>query len=699
MKLKLTGRFIVILLAVGLIPVCALAILSFRSTEKIADGKSALLRESAVTAIDTIERNLFERYGDVQAFATNSMFRYLDPQDADAKAAFTEALNTYVRIYGIYPLSVITDGTGKVVAANTRDAAGRPLDTSFLIGRDFSQAPWFLAAREERFLKSDLLDGTVVDDVALDADIRRALGRDAMTIGYSAPIKDADGKFIGVWRNYADFSVIVEAIIQSSWASRTNGDKDSTLEFFLLRDDGVLLTHYNPADAGTVDLKHDYSRVLKVNASAEEPAFRPALAPGARGVTRYLDEAEGHWHLAGYAKSVGALGYPGLGWSLIVLDEEDHLHADVNAANRATLITVVVSAALLAAVAWLIARSLTRPIQACVTAMDQLAAGDLTVSVDLKRTDELGTLGRAIDTCAASLRKLVGDLNRSAAALQQSARTLGETATSQAAAAEETTVQAGAVASAGEQLSANARSMSASAAQITQSTTTVASAMEEMSSSIQEVARNCAQESEIARQADTQTRQTRDLMAKLDDSARQIGKVVELINRIAEQTNLLALNATIEAASAGEAGRGFAVVANEVKELARQSASATEDIRRQIALIQDNTGSSIKSLDQVAQVIAQVSHISSSIAAAVEEQSATTSEIVGTIHQVASASSSLSSNVQQTADGAAEVARNISGVSQAASDGAQGAAHVNSSASELNRLSAELGSLVARFKV
>ncbi len=350
-------------------------------------------------------------------------------------------------------------------------------------------------------------------------------------------------------------------------------------------------------------------------------------------------------------------------------------------------------------VTWFLTRSLTSAIHACVAAVQRLAAGDLTARVGLKRSDELGTLAAATDACIESLRKLVGDLNRSAAALQQSARTLGETATSQAAAAEETTVQAGAVASAGEQLSANARSMSASAAQITQSTTTVASAMEEMSSSIQEVARNCAQESEIARQADTQTRQTRDLMAKLDDSARQIGKVVELINRIAEQTNLLALNATIEAASAGEAGRGFAVVANEVKELARQSASATEDIRRQIALIQDNTGSSIKSLDQVAQVIAQVSHISSSIAAAVEEQSATTSEIVGTIHQVASASSSLSSNVQQTADGAAEVARNISGVSQAASDGAQGAAHVNSSASELNRLSAELGSLVARFNL
>jgi methyl-accepting chemotaxis protein len=223
--------------------------------------------------------------------------------------------------------------------------------------------------------------------------------------------------------------------------------------------------------------------------------------------------------------------------------------------------------------------------------------------------------------------------------------------------------------------------------------------MEEMSSSIQEVARNCANESEIARKADTQARQTRDLMGKLDESARQIGKVVELINRIAEQTNLLALNATIEAASAGEAGRGFAVVANEVKELARQSAAATEDIRKQVSLIQDNAGASMRSLDEVAKVIEQVSHISSSIAASVEEQSATTSEIVGTVHKVSTATSELSMNVQQTSEGASEVARNISGVSQASADAAKGAVRISTSATQLDGLATTLSQLVGTFKV
>ena len=374
-------------------------------------------------------------------------------------------------------------------------------------------------------------------------------------------------------------------------------------------------------------------------------------------------------------------------------------HENLSSSSRNLLIGLLIALGLGFGIAWGLTRAITRPISKCVEAMNRLAQGDLTTEVVDNSSDELGTLGRAINSCIANLRQLVGSLTQSATALNKSAQTLTDTAHTQAATAEETTVQATTVASAGEQLSGNAKTMSASAAQITQSTTTVAAAMEEMSSSIQEVARNCAQESEIARKADTQARETRVLMGKLDDSARQIGKVVELINRIAEQTNLLALNATIEAASAGEAGRGFAVVANEVKELARQSAAATEDIRKQISLIQDNTGASIKSLDEVAKIIEQVSHISSSIAAAVEEQSATTSEIVGTIHGVSTATGTLSQNVQQTAEGAAEVARNIAGVSTAANDGAKGAALISTSANELNQLSATLGKLVAQFKI
>ena len=699
--MNLTRRFVLILVTVGLIPLFVQALISLQSTAKIAAGSAGNLEQGARGTLETIERNVFERYGDVQAFATNHVL-FVDDMEHNkgAKERLTDAINAYVRLYGCYSLSMVTDTTGKVIAVNTIDAAGKALDTAFLIGKDFSKASWFLDARDGKFLKSDVLSGTVVEDVVQDPDAVRVIGKDSLTFSCSAPITNPKGEFIGVWRNLADYSVIVEAIIKANWDNFAAKGL-ACAKFTLVDKKGTLISYYSPTDTGNMEFKRDFTKVLKQNVaeSMESGKLALLLNPGASGNGRDFDKENHNWHLTGYAKSEGALGYPGLGWSLLIQAPEHEINAEVIAADRATYLTLGITLLVLIAVAIVVARSIARPIGECVAAMNRLAEGDLTTEVVVKRKDELGTLGKAINTSIGNLRQLMGSLTQSASDLESSARTLTDTAHTQAAAAEETTVQANTVAAAGEELSVNSKSMSASATQITQSTSTVAAAMEEMSSSIQEVARNCAQESEIARKADTQSRQTRVLMGKLDESARQIGKVVELINRIAEQTNLLALNATIEAASAGEAGRGFAVVANEVKELARQSAAATEDIRKQVGLIQDNTGASIKSLEEVGRIIEQVSQISASISAAVEEQSATTSEIVGTIHGVSTATGTLSQNVQKTADGASEVARNIAGVSTAAADGARGAARVSTSATELTALSATLSQLVAKFKI
>ena len=697
MKLKLTAKLIVAFLTLGLIPMAILAYISIKGASTIAEQSSDQLHKSAVMNLNKIERSLFERYGDVQAFASNAAVRQHPLGSPESNVLLQKALNTYVKLYGIYPLSMVTDASGKVVAANTCDAAGKPIQTAFLLGKDMSKEAWFRDNRDGRFLKSATLDGTVVEDVARDPDAVRLLGSDALVIGYSAPITNDAGEFIGTWRNLADFSLVEQVIVDSYELLKESGL--ASTEFALIDKKGLLLAEYDPHHNGKAELKRDPASVLKLNwvDAGVQSAIKAVRGESGEGTD--FHKGKNILLESGFGHSNGALGYPGLGWSLIVRIPDAELNELPNAAIRSTWLTLAVGFTLLLTCAILIARSITKPIGLCVDVMNRLAQGDLTTQVGLKREDEVGILSKAIDTCVSNLRELIGSLNKSATDLQHSAQTLTQTATTQAATAEETTVQSNTVASAGEELSVNAKTMSAAAAQITQSTSTVAAAMEEMSSSIQEVARNCANESEIARKADAQARQTRELMGKLDESARQIGKVVELINRIAEQTNLLALNATIEAASAGEAGRGFAVVANEVKELARQSAAATEDIRKQVELIQGNTGASIKSLEEVGKIIEQVSQISSSIAAAVEEQSATTSEIVGTIHGVSTATGTLLQNVQQTAEGAAEVARNIAGVSTAADDGAKGAALISTSANELNGLSITLSKLVAKFKI
>ena len=688
----------------GLIPLFGLVALAIKEANTISKMASEEVLTLGVNCMDTIERNLFERYGDVQAFATNQIVQAPNWNDPSVNATLIEAINNYVRLYGIYSLSMVLDKDGRVVAVNTVDAKNAKLDTAFLIGKDFSNADWFKDCKSGRFTKSEVLTGTVVSDVALDSDASTLFGPETLVVGYSAPILGNGGEFRGVWRNLADFT-LVEDIIRASYVSlEKRGIKSG--EITLATRQGTLLAFLEPSHSGTLNFNRTKSGVLKKTKEELGTESIKQAAQGKEGFLREVCPDKNVWQISGFTKSLGALGYPGLGWIMTVsVTEQDLLnrvHGNTFGLSRVHELVygIAVAAIIIVLVAaFFIGRSVSRPIVACSREVQKLAEGNLTGGVNLKRQDELGVLANSVDTCIGNLRKMVQEITNTSEALTESAAILTETANSQAAGAEQTNVQAHTVAAAGEELAINSKSMTISATEISQSSTTVAAALEEMSSSIQEVARNCTQESEIARKADTQARQTRDLMIKLDESARQIGKIVELINQIAEQTNLLALNATIEAASAGEAGRGFAVVANEVKELARQSAAATEDIRRQVTLIQDNTANSMNAIDDVADVIEQVSQIASSIAAAVEEQSATTSEIVRSLHIVTSSTMALSENVKNASLGADEVSRNIHGVSQTAGESAKGASRITTSAGELSHLAGSLGLLVNKFKL
>ena len=355
--------------------------------------------------------------------------------------------------------------------------------------------------------------------------------------------------------------------------------------------------------------------------------------------------------------------------------------------------------ALCVGIFFLIRTGIVRPLNEMVAIAGAVAGGDLSSRIATDRPDEIGDVMRALDKTTASLRSVVGEISANSQALHAAAGTLTAAADEQESGARATTERTHSVASAAEELAVNSQNMTASTEDIRNATSGVANAMQQMSASIQEVARNCSKESKIAQQADVQARSTRDLMVKLDESAAEIGKVVELINRIANQTNLLALNATIEAASAGEAGRGFAVVANEVKELARQSASATEEIRTQISLIQQNAGNSTRAIDEVATVIQEVSSIASSIAAAVEEQSATSTDIVRSLGTVTSTTTVLTENVRQSASGATIVSSDINKVAVTAEAATRSASFCKTQATELGNLAGKLSKLISHFRV
>ena len=631
----IAAKLVTIFVIFGAVPMAAVGMIAFGAADDMKVKIGARFMSQAIGMAETIDRNLFERYGDVQAFGFNDAItrtsQWYDPTEYNV---VSQVMNKYVKAYGIYDLSLLVDPAGELIAVNYQNAQGEPIDVAWLFKKNFKDTAWFQALEAGKFTTkmpftapgNDISTGTFIEDAHIDGNVKQAYGNDGLVLGFSSPVYDENGSVVAYWSNRTNFGVI-EQMFQDAYANLKSLGFPGA-ELTLLDGQGRVLVDYDPSTTGSTDIVRNFDVLMKLNLAEKGVQLAKDAVKGGSGYSTAMHARKKISQVGGYAHLEGALGFPGMNWSILMRIPESEAAAEANAVQTKVVMTGLICLAILIPLGWWVGRKGAGSLVAISSVAQQAADGDLSQRAPVTSKDELGQLGQAMNSMLDNISNVVGEVRQAAehvstgsAEITQGNEDLSQRTSAQAGALEETSAS-----------------------------------MEEMTSTIKQNADNAKQANqlavtarEVAEKGGAVTEKAVSAMDEINKSSKKIADIINVIDEIAFQTNLLALNAAVEAARAGEQGRGFAVVASEVRNLAQRSATAAKEIKALINESVQKVGDGSELVNQSGQTLEEIVNSVKRVTDIIAEISAASQEQASGIDQVNKAVMQMDQGTQQNA--------------------------------------------------